>query len=194
MEEKQDLRTIRTQRHLKNALCELMQEKPINKITIRELTEKAELSRCTFYLYFDSIFSMVQSLENEMLIDFRYGIKEIIRENENSQKLVSELITFTFRHKKENLPYSKVIYSSPNHPEFLMEYNKIVLEELSIAFPGKIRGDKAQGLYFYCSGILSSIQQWIMTDSPETPEEMSKQIIGIIANGGTYINMFNTWG
>jgi AcrR family transcriptional regulator len=191
MDEKQDLRTIRTQRHLRDALCELMQLKPINKITIRELTERAEVSRCTFYLYFDSIFSMVQSIENEMLIDYREGIKKIISGNEDSKKLISELITFTFRHKYDNLPYSRILYSSPSHPEFLIQYNNIVIEELRLAFPGKIKADMLPGLNLYLSGILSSIQQWILNDITEPPEEMSKQIIGIIGNGSAYLEMFN---
>ena len=168
-----------------------MQTKPINKITIRELTERAEVSRCTFYLHFDSIFSMVQSLESDMLIDFREGVKEIVSGNENSKKLVSELITFAFRHKYDNLPYSRILYSSPSHPEFLMQYNRIVIEELSLAYPGKIKADMIPGLNFYLSGILSSIQQWILNDMTVSPEEMSKQIIGIIANGGAYLEMFN---
>ena len=192
MEEKQDFRSVRTQRHLREALCELLYEKPINKITIRELTEKAEISRCTFYLYHDSIFSMVKSIENDMLSDFRDGLKSILGSNVDFKTLVSELITFSFQHKYDNLPYSKLLYINSGNPDFLGQYNKIVIEELCLAFPGKLNTEMITVLNFYFSGVTALIHEWILNDITESPKEMSKRVINIITNGSVYLDMFNS--
>ena len=192
MDEKQDFRSARTQRHLRDALFALLFEKPINKISIRELTERAEISRCTFYLYHDSIFSMLKSIENEMLYDFREGVKTILIENVDSKKLVSELITFSFRHKYDNLPYSKLLYVNSGNQEFIDQYSKIIIEELCIAFPGKIKVEMMTVLNFYFSGIIAIIHEWILKEITESPEEMSKRVISIITNGGAYLDMFNS--
>ncbi len=191
MDEKQDFRSARTQRHLREALCELMLKKPINKISIRELTEKAEISRCTFYLYFDSIYSMVKSIENDMLFDFREGVHTILSENVDSKSLVSELIAFCFQHKYDNLPYSKLLYINSGNQEFIEQYTKVIIEELCIAFPGKIKLEMITILNFYFSGIIALIHEWILNEITQSPEEMSKRVISIITNGSVYLEMFN---
>ncbi len=191
MDEKQDFRSARTQRHLREALCELMHEKPINKITIRELTEKAEIARCTFYLHYDSIFGMVNSIENDMLSDFREGLKSILKENRDSKILVFELVTFSFQHKYDNLPYSKLLYIYPGHPEFLGQYTKIVIEELCKAFPEEHKAEMTTALNFNFSGIIAMIQEWILNEIKESPEDMSKRVINIVSNGSAYLDMFN---
>lgn len=194
MDKKQDFRSARTQRHLREALCELMLEKPINKISIRELTERSEISRCTFYLYYDSIYSMVKSIENDMLFDFREGVHSILHENVDSKKLVSELIAFCFQHKYDNLPYSKLLYINSGNQEFIEQYTKVIIEELCNAFPGKIKTDMLTILNFYFSGIIALIHEWILNEITESPEEMARRVINIIANGSTYLEMFDARG
>src|SRR6202047_5454791 len=46
-----DLRIRRTRRLLSNALVELMQEKSIEKITVKEVLDRATVGRSTFYLH-----------------------------------------------------------------------------------------------------------------------------------------------
>ena len=192
MDEKQDFRSLRTQRHLRKALCDLLYEKPINKITIRELTERAEISRCTFYLYHDSIYTMVKSIENDMHADFREGVKSILSNNVNFKTLVSDLITFSFQHKYDNLPYSKLLYVNSGNPEFIEQYNKIAIEELCLAFPEKINTEMKTALNFYLSGIITLIHEWILNEITESPKEMSNRVINMITNGSAYLNMFNS--
>lgn len=43
-----DLRVRRTRTHLKEAFIELMAERPMNKISVTELSNRAEINRKTF--------------------------------------------------------------------------------------------------------------------------------------------------
>ncbi|MEA4895971.1 MAG: TetR/AcrR family transcriptional regulator [Oscillospiraceae bacterium] len=192
MSGRQDLRTARTQKHLRQALCELMLQKPINKITIRELTERAEVSRCTFYLYYDSIFGMVKSIENDMLSDYSDGLRTILRENVDSKKLISELVTFTFRHKYDNLPYSRLLYSSAGDQEFIRQYPKMIIEEFGRAFPGKLKPEMITIFNFYIAGITELLHEWIVNDIKVSPEEMSANVMNIIVSGNIFINIFDS--
>ena len=49
---KTDARVRYTLKMLKDSLLRLLEEKPINKITVKEVCERAELNRATFYLHF----------------------------------------------------------------------------------------------------------------------------------------------
>src|SRR5579864_7820403 len=49
---KPDQRIRRTHERLGRALVELMQEKPIDSITVQEVLDRAHVGRSTFYLHF----------------------------------------------------------------------------------------------------------------------------------------------
>lgn len=60
----------RTQALLKDGLTELMQTKPVQNITVRELTDYVNLNRGTFYLHYRDIQDLLEHLENDILDEF----------------------------------------------------------------------------------------------------------------------------
>ena len=61
---KQDKRVNKSKNAITNALLKLMEEKPVNDITVSELTTVAGINRKTFYNHYDSIDSVLSELEN----------------------------------------------------------------------------------------------------------------------------------
>ena len=55
-----DLRIQKTKNSIFSAFIELRAAKPLEKITIRELTQKANISKQTFYLHFKDIYDLVE--------------------------------------------------------------------------------------------------------------------------------------
>ncbi len=71
-----DLRQQRTQRSIVNAFLALRSEKPLEKITIRELSEKAVIHKATFYLHYHDIYDLSESLEKEVIDDVLHGLSD----------------------------------------------------------------------------------------------------------------------
>ena len=67
MEKKEDRRIAMTKRLLKAALIELLKEQDIYHISIRELCERADVNRTTFYKYYGSQFDLLTDMEKDML-------------------------------------------------------------------------------------------------------------------------------
>ena len=59
---------------LKTALLSLNKEQRIEEISIRELTQKAGISRSTFYAYFDDIYSLREKIEDDILDRLQQGM------------------------------------------------------------------------------------------------------------------------
>ncbi len=74
---KTDARVRYTQKVLKDSLLQLLEKKPINKITVKEVCELAELNRATFYAHYTDCFALLESIENEMLEGFEESLKYI---------------------------------------------------------------------------------------------------------------------
>ena len=63
----EDRRVRRTRAQLRTAFTSLMAEKPINQITVRELADRADVNRGTFYTHYRDIYDMLEQVEQELL-------------------------------------------------------------------------------------------------------------------------------
>lgn len=74
---KTDARVRYTQKVLKDSFLKLLEKKPVNKITVKEVCELAELNRATFYAHYSDCFALLESIEREMLESFEESLKYI---------------------------------------------------------------------------------------------------------------------
>lgn len=61
-----DLRVKKTKNSIINAFLELRSQKSLEKITVKELAEKAMINKATFYLHYKDIYDLSESLELEV--------------------------------------------------------------------------------------------------------------------------------
>ena len=64
-----DLRERKTKRAIKDAFLQLRAKKPLERITIKELSDIAEISKATFYLHYKDIYDLSEQLQNEVVQD-----------------------------------------------------------------------------------------------------------------------------
>lgn len=69
-----DLREKKTRRAIRDAFLQIRSRKPLERITIKELAETAEISKATFYLHYRDIFDLSQQLQNEIIQDVLDGV------------------------------------------------------------------------------------------------------------------------
>lgn len=65
MEQKSDLRVTKTRRLIKAAFLDLVQAKPVQKVTVTELAKRAEISKGTFYLHYVDIYDLYNQTVKE---------------------------------------------------------------------------------------------------------------------------------
>ena len=59
--------TEQTRQNIVDSFCQLLCTKPVNKISIQELSDLAGYNRCTFYQYFKDIYELEEYIENDIL-------------------------------------------------------------------------------------------------------------------------------
>lgn len=80
---KQPDRTARTRRKLIDSFWKFYEEKPIDKITIKEITDCAGVYRSTFYQYFSDIYDVLAAVEEEM----EYSYDAFLRQASNASSV-----------------------------------------------------------------------------------------------------------
>lgn len=64
-----DLREKKTKRSIQNAFLQIRSKKPLEKITVKELCELAEISKATFYLHYKDIYDLSDTLQQQVIKD-----------------------------------------------------------------------------------------------------------------------------
>lgn len=76
-EEKLDRRQVRTKKLIREALLELSEEKGLRQVTVKDLAERAEINRGTFYLHYRDVADLVDQLKNQIFEGIRPFVDEI---------------------------------------------------------------------------------------------------------------------
>jgi AcrR family transcriptional regulator len=58
----------KTDRIIKKALLDLLAEKPFAKVSVKEIVERSEVGRSTFYTHFENTESILESIEHDLLL------------------------------------------------------------------------------------------------------------------------------
>lgn len=94
-----DLRQQRTRRSIINAFLALRSEKPLEKITVRELTDKAIIHKATFYLHYHDIYELSESLEEEVINDVLTGLSDPTQLLTDTERFNEELYCLLMAHE-----------------------------------------------------------------------------------------------
>ncbi|MDE6004125.1 MAG: TetR/AcrR family transcriptional regulator [Oscillospiraceae bacterium] len=86
-----DLRQQRTKRNITNAFLKLRSQKPLEKITVKELAEKAVIHKATFYLHYHDIYELSENLEWEVINNILNGLSEPAMLLTDTQRFNEEL-------------------------------------------------------------------------------------------------------
>lgn len=98
----EDYRKRCTQKIVKEAMIELLEEKPLHKIKVTELCEKAGINRATFYNNFEDIYDLYENIENEYFENFYQLISssDLLVSSFEVQRVIVEHVEYVLKNKR----------------------------------------------------------------------------------------------
>lgn len=163
MNTKNNQRTRLSKILLKNALMDLLSEKgSVTKISVRELCERADLNRSTFYAHYSEPKDLLEEVEAELLDATREHLQKKGAENDIGAHRY--LLSFLIYIKENDKPFRTLLIDAGD-PEFRSKFmqQSIIqfVENLNISFPK----DQEQYIYSYIlNGSTGVIIQWMRSD------------------------------
>lgn len=98
-----DRRVRRSRRLLKESLLELMKRKTFSDISVRDVTDAADMNRGTFYLHYSGTVELLQSLEEDLLAELEVLIDAHIQETMDDgtvRPLLEPLLDFVVERRE----------------------------------------------------------------------------------------------
>ena len=132
-----DTRVQFTRNALKQALLTLMEEKNVDKITVKELCETAGINRGTFYLHYDSPSALLADIENQFLEE-NLAIFRSYWKTQRDRNLMTEL----FLSIRKSGDFCRILMGPTGDPQILRRLQDIirdgVLDEWQKEFPAYV--------------------------------------------------------
>ena len=149
-----------TKRMLKEALIRLLEQKPLEKITVHELCAKAEINRTTFYKYYGSQFDLMDEMQEDLISE----LETSMREKERPVSLLN-ILTYIDTHRA----FCTTLLRSATDNGLLEKILSLSLitQQLDEQTAPRYEGYKRDYVKeFVIYGCYSIIRRWLMTENP----------------------------
>ncbi|EZP61151.1 TetR/AcrR family transcriptional regulator [Exiguobacterium acetylicum] len=184
---KQDLRIIRTDRRIRETFLQLIDEVGFDAVTIKLLTDRAEVNRGTFYHHYADKYELLERMTNEIF--------------EKIEATFEREIPFVLINKTEDSPYRRII------PFLIFLYENRTLMRILLSptsdgmFRKRVRDYMQQILFsglheqgerlvpedyliaYLSAAHLGVIESWLSHPNETTPEEIARIIFTISMEG-----------
>lgn len=170
-----------TKRALEASLKKLLLQKPLNKITINDITEDCGVNRMTFYYHFKDIYDLVdwilvedaqQALEGlQNMDDWSKAFLNILRKVQENKALVLNVYRSVGREQVEQYLYKMM---DPMLYEFVdRECRDIPVQD----------EDKQFIIDFFKYGLVGMVLEWIRKDMKTDPAALTARLDTMLHGG-----------
>ena len=180
-----DRRVRKTRRQLRECLITLLKEKKVQDITVRELTDMADLNRGTFYLHYKDVFDLLEKTEAELQEDFNQLVckHDAVDLKQRPSVIFNEIYSLVY----DNADLIEILLGENGDLNFVNRLKLLIREKclkdwMEVFCSGNAAAFDAF-FSFIVSGCIGLVQYWLQTGLKETPEQMAKLTEHIITKG-----------
>ncbi len=170
----EDRRVRRTRARLREAFTALLREKPVEEITVRELTDLADVNRGTFYGHYRDIYDLLEQMEGEAIGEFtalmdRYSSSDL---RGGLLPILTDVFRFVEKHgglcaallsRREDLFFQQI--------GALIDRKCVGEWQELYRFAGEEQ--RAYCMDFLVAGAVELVRGWVTRGFVEPPEDMA---------------------
>lgn len=176
---------IRSKKMIRSAFIELLQAKTLDKITVTNIVETADLNRGTFYAHYADINMLIQSIEDEVV----HSMYNLLSEEENPYLLKDPLPLFLkiSQYLERNQELIIALMSSQTTNLFIVQLPDLIAKHLASSedIGEEVRNSMSfkERCYFYAGGAGSLYMAWFRGTVSGSLEDVAYRLADIIRQG-----------
>ena len=165
---------------IQDSLLQLLQEKPLEKITVKELCERADVNRGTFYRYYEDIFDLFDTIEQALGKDFEEHAQSL-----HTQGMVP-FLTDLLHGAEKNRDLVLILSNDRGDDSFLRKCIDHIYQELSPQWKELIvcSDEEMKVLYAIAASSIEAITfDWLKGKIDMTAEELAQHYYTTFLDG-----------
>ncbi|MCU6707474.1 TetR/AcrR family transcriptional regulator [Paenibacillus sp. J5C_2022] len=181
-----DRRIVRTKSALKEALVELMTDKPFRSITITEICRQANYNRGTFYAHYQHKDDLLEEIMNDTIQGFMSAFR---KPYENKDQLQVDLLTHhtikIFHYVEANRPIFSLLLDRESNTGFqerlCQSIQHMLLHEFQFHFPEEQKEiDMNLYVYHHSYALIGILMYWVTGGFRYSSGYMAEQLLYIV--------------
>jgi AcrR family transcriptional regulator len=180
---------MKTRKKIMDAFWSQYKTKPIEKITVKSITDECQIHRATFYLHYQDVYAVLEEIE-DILINSLNQVKMEYFETSNDLNNYAKALLKIFEDNGEYIHYLVV---ENKQPVFAMKYKKKLKDQFPNVFRPKVDDSKTNlAIDMTLSALVEMFIQWADT-GVFSADEMIRMAKGFMINGifDTLLNYFD---
>ena len=162
-----------TKKLLKGAILELLETRDLDRITVTDICETADVNRSTFYAHYADIHQLLREIENDMLE--RMPVLPIPYANQPDQVGLERLTEFLC-FVKSNAQLYRVMFVRRDGGDFFKRAVSAMVEAAKGAGQAEDEFLMRYDCAYRLNGAIGIIREWMEDGFPFAPEELAKII------------------
>ncbi len=183
--EKTDRRIRRTKKAIKEALIEVLKKKNVENVTIKELADKADITRATFYQYYRDPVDTLEQLQKEICAD----LQKIVEKTEGGD--AAGFFALLFQYFYEDKTKADILSFSMQNQTGYEKLGQYIHNKYMLRWKDKyIDKSLKQYEYYRCYivfGCIAVVENWVRYGMKETPEEMTEIAVSLLPKQKMYL-------
>ncbi len=161
---------------LKNALLQLLKEKPLNQIPVCEICETAQINRTTFYKYYGSQIDLLQDIETDFFAQLNEDMKDIAEKNPHA---MTEVLNYLYDQRETFCILVKAV-STKDFTTQLFAIPSLGQIFQNLVDASSYSETKARYIrQFVQQGAFAVLCEWLGSENPEPVSEIA-EIFGML--------------
>ncbi|KIL40954.1 TetR family transcriptional regulator [Gordoniibacillus kamchatkensis] len=170
---KVDRRVLKSQEAIKKAVLELMAEKNFDDITIRDISERANVNRGTIYLHYTDKFDLLDKIIEEHINNLRELCQSA------SEMTFTEGNYVWFEYFANNHLFFSTMLNTKSAASFRSRFLDLIVQEYKVEVD--VTEGKNQGLsedvivQFFAAAVVGAVEWWFRNGMPLPPRIIAEQ-------------------
>ena len=180
---KSSRRVQMTQALLKQSLIELLEQKNIRQISIKEICERANVSRSTFYSYYGSQYELLNAVEREIMEETQLmASKEQDHDEAHTKQLLEEHFQYILDHIQAFQAFSMGGSEDYMLPKRTMQIILLpYIDRRLVQRTPPVSAEEYEHVCLFCIfGCISIVKNWMLHPARFTPQELSGEMMRYI--------------
>ncbi|MCJ1765330.1 TetR/AcrR family transcriptional regulator [Mammaliicoccus sciuri] len=188
----EDRRVRKSKRAIKQAFIQLLKENNLDRITIQQISDLADVNRGTFYLNYEDKYALLDEMENEQIEKIKgfVDIRKMDLSTKTSDRFIEDfankIIKNVITHIEHNMEFYQVILNLERKSQIEEQLADIVRSNIKHLIGNK---DNVFGipenyyLSYVVGSMMSMIKYWVSDENRVSVEELVNYVSTIASTG-----------
>lgn len=175
MDEKTDRRILKSQKAIQQAFCDILLEQGFDAVTVKDIAERADISRKTFYLHYGDKYDLLNIIVDKEM-------EELARIcEEKKEKGFVEGTVIWFQYFEQRRAFFAALFATESTFTFRRRLLDFMMEQLDGKLENAAPGKNTEVLRkFMGMAVLGVIESSVLNEFDTGTREIAKQVAQLL--------------